>query len=193
MTRYTKLERKPAAYDSSDFFGDKQKNKEIKQAQLESIPTSTSTPTPTVNPIQSTPQPPLAQIPTKTSFDSTSSTKKPRKRRRANKDKNQDDSASPSKPSQIPPAPAPTEPSKMLKRAKLLRLKAKKATGENAEKRKSQWLLEASKWEKEASRVNGERGGKGKGKDDKDRDPMQGVTVMEGENPWKAMERGESV
>jgi len=78
----------------------------------------------------------------------------------------------------------------MLKRAKLLRLKAKKAVGANSMEKKNAWLLEASRWEKEASRVNGERGGSGRNLE-KERDPMDGVEVREGENPWKAMERGE--
>lgn len=118
------------------------------------------------------------------------------------------DDASPAPKLHVQAANASSEaatPTQLLKRVKLLRLKAKKAKTE--EKRKA-FLKEAKDVERQASALNGENGkatgsrsSDGKRKADS-REAGMGVKrrrteagsdapAPEGENPWKKMERGE--
>ena len=98
-----------------------------------------------------------------------------------------------------------SSPAKLLKRVKLLRLKAKKA---KTEEKRSAFLKEAKELDKQASALNGENGKAAgvKSSDGKRRaDSREGAMgakrrrtdagsdapAPDGENPWKRMERGE--
>lgn len=86
----------------------------------------------------------------------------------------------------------PRDATQLLKRAKLMRLKAKKA---KTDEKRRDLLRQCKDLERQASAANGERGrDKGKGKSSEQQGGKQTVLDADGNvetNPWKVMEAGE--